>query len=220
MQLAKCVWFGFHRGQTTLHHFLLVFLFLTRILGAPMRLTSFIESFVIEAFHENFGMISSLPILIDPQVAYAIILLCYAQHLNYLLHTVFPSPSILQHYIEFDIHTIVTLKKLLDVRSFGDFFDHLVHRQTIFSTFSNGLGLISMVRIAAPTFLGCWALITPALVTHFQHDDCFILLDTIIHVETGTFPFQMAFQDVQAMLPQVVHSQVPPFESLVVQFYS
>jgi hypothetical protein len=71
-----------------------------------------------------------------------------------------------------------------------------------------------------PYILGCWALIAPALVTHFQHDYCFILLNVIVHVEIGTSPFQMTLQDVQTMLPQVVHSQVPPFESLMVQFYS
>ncbi len=65
---------------------------------------------------------------------------------------------------------------------------------------------MSMVRIATPTFLGCWALITPTLIIHFQHDDYFILLDAIVHVETNTSPFQMTLQDVQAMSPQVVHS--------------
>jgi len=31
----------------------------------------------------------------------------------------FPSLNTLQHYVEFDIHTITTLKKLLGVKSFG-----------------------------------------------------------------------------------------------------
>ncbi len=62
-----------------------------------------------------------------------------------------------------------------------------------------------MVLITTPTFLGCWALIAPTLVTHFQHDDCSILLNVVVHVETSTSSLQMALQDVQAMLPQVVH---------------
>jgi len=48
-------------------------------------------------------------------------LLCYAYQLGYLLHITFPSPSILQHYVEFDIRTITRLAKLFGVRSFGGF---------------------------------------------------------------------------------------------------
>ncbi len=54
--------------------------------------------------------------------------LCYAQRLGCLLCTMFPSLSILQHYAEFDTHAIVTLEKLLGVRSFGGFINHLAHR--------------------------------------------------------------------------------------------
>jgi hypothetical protein len=54
--------------------------------------------------------------------------LCYAQRPSYLLCAVFPSPSILQHYVEFDTHTIATLEKLLGAESFGGFIDHLVRR--------------------------------------------------------------------------------------------
>ncbi len=58
-----------------------------------------------------------------------------------------------------------------------------------------------------------------ALVTHFQQDECSILLDAIAHVEAYTSPFEMALQNVQIMLTQVVHFQVPPFENLMVHFY-
>jgi hypothetical protein len=37
----------------------------------------------------------------------------------------FPSPSILQHYAEFDSRIIVMLEKLLNVRSFDGFIGHL-----------------------------------------------------------------------------------------------
>jgi hypothetical protein len=37
----------------------------------------------------------------------------------------FPFPGILQHYIEFNIHTITTLKKLFGAGSFGGFIGHL-----------------------------------------------------------------------------------------------
>ncbi len=36
------------------------------ILGAPVRSKSFIELFVAKVFHEDFGTISSLPMLVDP----------------------------------------------------------------------------------------------------------------------------------------------------------
>ncbi len=147
------------------------------------------------------------------------LLLCYAQHLGYLFHTMFPSLSILQHYAEFNTCTIVTLQKLLGAGFFGGSVGHLVHCQTTILVFLDRVGLSSMVRIVALVFLGCWGLIVPALVIHFQQDYCPILLDVLTHVEINISPFQMALGDVQAMLPQIAHFHVPPFESLVVQFY-
>jgi hypothetical protein len=42
-----------------------------------------------------------------------------------LLHIVFQFLCILQHYTEFDIHTIISLEKLLGVRSFSGYINHL-----------------------------------------------------------------------------------------------
>jgi hypothetical protein len=80
---------------------------------------------LIEAFNENFGMISSLPMLVNLQTTFVMFSLCYAQrlqHLDYLLLTLFPFPNILQHYVWFNTHTITTLEKFLDVRFFWWFF--------------------------------------------------------------------------------------------------
>ncbi len=71
--------------------------------------------------------------------------LCYAQCLSYLFHIMFPSPSILQHDDESDTHTIVTVEKLLRMGFCGGYVDHLAHHQTIISTFSGGLGLLSII---------------------------------------------------------------------------
>jgi hypothetical protein len=70
-----------------------------------------------------------------------------------------------------------------------------------------------MVRFVAPTFLGCWALITHALITYFQWGDHLIILDVVAYVETNIFFFQLVMWGTQTLLPQVVHFQVPPFES-------
>ncbi len=94
-------------------------------------------------------------------------LLCYAQCLGYLLHIMFPFPGILQHYVEFVIHTITTLEKLFGVGSFGGYISYLACRQAIFLVFLGELGLPFVVQIVAPTFLGCWALITFTFVTCF-----------------------------------------------------
>jgi hypothetical protein len=100
----------------------------------------------------------------------------------------FPSPSILQHYDEFNTHTIITLEKLLGAGSFGGFIGCLACH-LILLAFSNGLGLFSIVWIATSTFLGCWALIAFAFVICFQQDDHPILLVVITHVEIGICPF-------------------------------
>ncbi len=76
-----------------------------------------------------------------------------------------------------------------------------------------------MVQGVAFAFLGCQALITLALVSHFQHDDHLIFLNAMAHVETSIYPFQVALQDICAMLHEVIQSHVLPFENLIMQSY-
>ncbi len=93
-------------------------------------------------------------------VAFTVLSLCYAQCLGYLFHTMFPFLSILQHYVEFNTCTVITLEKSLGVGSFGG----SMNDRVLLDMF----GLSFMVRIVAPVFLGCWALIALTLVIHFQ----------------------------------------------------
>jgi len=65
-----------------------------------------------KAFHEDLEMISNFLMFANLQATFTMFLLCYAHRLGYLLRTMFPSPNILQHYVEFDICTITTLEKL------------------------------------------------------------------------------------------------------------
>jgi len=65
--------------------------------------------------------------LVNPHVAFVILLLCYAQCPSYLLHIIFLSSGILQHYAKYDSCTIVTLEKLLGARSFSTIMGHLAH---------------------------------------------------------------------------------------------
>ncbi len=120
-----------------------------------MGSTSFIESFMAEALHEDLGTIFSLPMFADLQVAFAMLSLCYAQCLGYLLCTMFPAPGILQHYVEFNICIITKLEKLLSVGSFGGSISHLIYHHVIFPTFSGRLDLPFVVWIVALAFLGC-----------------------------------------------------------------
>jgi hypothetical protein len=46
-----------------------------------------------------------------------------------------------------------------------------------------------MVLFAAPAFLGHWALITPTLISHFQHDDNPSLIDVMAHADIDIYPF-------------------------------
>ncbi len=83
------------------------------------------------------------------------------------------------------------LEKLLGVRSFSGFINHLTCCQTTFLTFSNKLSFPSIIWIATLIFLRC-ALIAPKLVTHFKQNDHPILLDAITHVEINISPFYVA----------------------------
>jgi len=60
-----------------------------------MESRSFIESFVVKNFHEDFGMIFNLLMLIDFQTTFAMLSLCYAQRHGYFLCMMFPFLSIL-----------------------------------------------------------------------------------------------------------------------------
>jgi len=84
------------------------------------------------------------------------------------------------------------LEKLLGVKSFSDFINHLAHHQTTLLTSLGGFGFPFIVQTITLAFLRCRALIALALITHFQQDDHPILLDVVAHVETNTSPFQMA----------------------------
>jgi len=55
-------------------------------------------------------MIINLLMLTIFQATFVMFSLCYAQRLNYLQCTVFPSLGILQHYTEFDVYIIVMLE--------------------------------------------------------------------------------------------------------------
>ncbi len=100
---------------------------------------------MIKVLHKDLGTISNLPMLVDPHVAFAMLSLCNAQCPSYLLRTIFPFLDILQHYIEFDIHTRAMLEKLLGVGSFGDSIGHLIHCQATLLASSNGFSLASTV---------------------------------------------------------------------------
>jgi hypothetical protein len=126
-------------------------------------------------------MIINLPMIIDPQIIFAMLSFCYAQWPNYLHHTIFPSPSILQRYTKFDACTITMLEKILGLGSFGTIVGHLAHCQVTFLTSSGGLGFPLVVQCAILAFLKCWVLIIFALVSHFQHDDHLTLLDAVAH---------------------------------------
>jgi len=101
----------------------------------------------------------------------------------------FPSLGILQLYAKFDSCTIIMLENLFGARFFGGSIDHPICHQAILPIFSSEHNLQFIVWIIAPTFLGCWVLITLTLITRFQQDDHPILLDVITHVEIGTSPF-------------------------------
>jgi hypothetical protein len=81
------------------------------------------------------------------------------------------------------------LEKLLDAGSLGGSISRLAHHQTTLPTSLGGLNFPFIVRIATPTFLGYWALITLAFVICFQQDNHLILLNATTHVETCTSPF-------------------------------
>jgi hypothetical protein len=79
------------------------------------------------------------------------------------------------------------LEKLLGTRYFNTTMGHLACHQVILLVFSNGIGLLLMVELVAFAFLGCWVLLTPTLVVHFQQDDHLIVFDVVAHVKIGIF---------------------------------
>jgi len=123
-------------------------------LGASVGSTPFAESVVAKTLHEDLGMIFNFPMLVDFQTAFAMFLLCYAQCLGYLLRIMFPSLDILQHYVEFNIHTIITLEKLLGAGSFGGSINHLTCHQPLFLLLWAGLASLMWFGLLPPHFCG------------------------------------------------------------------
>lgn len=72
-----------------------------------------------------------------------------------MMHVVFLSPNIVQHYVKFDLSTIVALEKLLGTRAFNIIMDHLVSCQIILPTSLRGIGLPLVVQFVALIFWGC-----------------------------------------------------------------
>jgi hypothetical protein len=81
------------------------------------------------------------------------------------------------------------LEKLFRSRSFGTTTGHLAHYQVTHLASSRGLSLPSMIQHVTLALLKCWALITLALVFHFQHDDHPTILDAMAHAKIGIYPF-------------------------------
>jgi len=111
----------------------------------------------------------------------------------------FPSPGILQHYVKFNTRTLITLEKLLGVRSFGGSNGYLAHCQTTLIVSLGDLGFLFLVQTIVLAFLGHWVLIILAFFICFQQDDYLILLDVVTHVESYTSLFQITLQDAKAM---------------------
>jgi len=107
------------------------------------------------------------------------------------------------------------LEKLLGSGSFGTTLGNLAHHQVTLFVSSRGLSLPLVVQHVGPTSLRCWTLIVLTLVSHFQQDDHFILLDGVAHVKTDSYPFQVTLWDTCAMLLEAIQSHVLHFRSLI-----
>jgi len=69
------------KGWNILYHFLLVFLLSIQVFIFLVHYWDphhFVESFRARVFHENFGMISYLPMIVGLLVIFAMFSLCYA----------------------------------------------------------------------------------------------------------------------------------------------
>ncbi|KAL2609229.1 hypothetical protein R1flu_027802 [Riccia fluitans] len=100
-----------------------------------------------------------------------------------------PSPALLAAYGDFDRALLGILEALLGTSSFASTEGCLAMRQVSLPQSLGGLGLPSMVHLAASAFLSSGALVAFALLTRFQWNDQSYLMQEIAQVETGQFPF-------------------------------
>ncbi len=145
--------------------------------------------------------------------------LCYTQRSGYLLHTMFPSLNILQYYAKFDTHTIATLEKLFSARSFGGSIGLLVIIRSFFLFLWVSLASLPWFKLL-PHILGVLD-INHSYTCHFFligwspyssrcSSTCW---DRHFPISDGTT------RCLNHVTPRCPLSCVPPFESLVVQFY-
>jgi hypothetical protein len=63
----------------------------------------------------------------------------------------------------------------------------LACHQVILLIFKKGIDIPLVVELVALAFLGCWVLLTLALVIHFQQDDHLVVFDAMAHVDINIF---------------------------------
>ncbi|KAL2650793.1 hypothetical protein R1flu_018921 [Riccia fluitans] len=90
-----------------------------RILGAPLGPDSFVQTYAVETLQEALQSLHDLPLLADLQVAFGLLVHCFARRPLYLLRMTVPSLALLAAYGDFDRALLGILEALLRTGSFS-----------------------------------------------------------------------------------------------------
>ena len=110
-----------------------------------------------------------LPRLDDPQVAFRLLTMVFAQRPSYLPDRVYPTTGDILAQLEgYDARMMSTLGSLLGPEELESLTSELARRQAALPLSHGGLGLVRSATSAPRAYLGSIALFAPSLTTHFQ----------------------------------------------------
>ncbi len=106
----------------------------------------------------------------DVQIAFGILIHCYAQHPLYLLCCTPLIPTLIKSFVYFDYSFLQMFGSLMGLWSFDSPERFLGHKQAFLPITLGGIRFISTSTIAPTTYLRSWALIVSIITVRFMVD--------------------------------------------------
>ncbi|GAQ91895.1 hypothetical protein KFL_008770060 [Klebsormidium nitens] len=171
-------------------------------LGVPIGSVAHIHEVVGAKLQFFSEQLTTLPMLRDLQIAYALLVRVFVLRPSYLMRTVAPSPEFLEQLRGYDRLLLGCFESLLGPDAFAGEAGELARRQVTLPTSFGGLGVRSTAATAPAAFLGAWALVGSLIAGRFVRSGEQFLSEAVSDgVETGGLPFQLALRAAPDSLP-------------------
>jgi len=152
-----------------------------------MGSTSFIENSLLE----DLKHVDLLPKIGEIQIIFGILAHLFLQCPSYFLWYIFPILKFKNLFTSFDLSLFRIFEHIINPRFFYGFEGKLTYHQSSFPISLRSISFISISVVITPiALLGSWALIVSSLAIWFLFDHWFFLLQSLVHMNLNTIPFQ------------------------------